>query len=194
MSRHRPGRDLAGGLNSPTGRDRSCQRGNLAGLFDVLSEVTWDRGRPVPDTGETMHPADATGVPRGGRPARGSAGAPEARHRPRPRRGSQRAAASHGPDAGHPRRAEPPEEDPGLGRRLAGRRSAPCRDRCLPRLPAPERQPAPGERLRPARHPSRGPAPAGGEHPRDRLGHQARAGPRLSAAPPSSTPTTRTPC
>src|SRR5215469_2343025 len=39
--------------------------GNLAGLFCVLSEVRWDRGRPaVPDMGETMHPADAAEAPR----------------------------------------------------------------------------------------------------------------------------------
>src|SRR6516165_2265021 len=39
--------------------------GNLAGLFCVLSEVRWDRGRPaVPDMEETMHPADAGEAPR----------------------------------------------------------------------------------------------------------------------------------
>src|SRR6516225_699843 len=39
--------------------------GNLAGLFFVLPEARWDRGRPaVPDMGGTMHPADAAGAPR----------------------------------------------------------------------------------------------------------------------------------
>src|SRR6266704_6356711 len=79
MSRSRPGRELAGGHRSSSSDCESVlAAGNLAGLFCVLSEVTWDHGRPaVPDRGETMHPADATEVP-GADTAPGNSGAPGA--------------------------------------------------------------------------------------------------------------------
>src|SRR6266702_1739373 len=79
MSRSRPGRELAGGHRSSSSDCESVlAAGNLAGLFCVLSEVTWDHGRPaVPDRGATMHPADATEVP-GADPAAGNSGAPGA--------------------------------------------------------------------------------------------------------------------
>src|SRR6266571_5158363 len=79
MSRSWPGRELAGGHRSSSSDCESVlAAGNLAGLFCVLSEVTWDHGRPaVPDRGETMHPADATEVP-GADTAPGNSGAPGA--------------------------------------------------------------------------------------------------------------------
>ena len=147
-------------------------------------------GTPPPGEAATGGPAAAGTAP--ARAAEGSTAAPG--DAPDTIPAGAAAAASGQPPGDEPGGSQagdqvplpPASRRPGRKKKIlawtAGRRrgrGAGRPGRRLRRLPAPERQPAPGQHLRRTRHPAGGHPSAGREHHDHRLGHPARPGPGL---------------